>query len=263
MWWSRRSGLRYKRRGASRARTFERLESRQLMAVSTALRGGWLTITGDTANDNIAIVGTANPGEFVVFGRDGTTVNGIANGNVTIPGVTGNLTVRLNGGDDVLSMDSVFVARIIHIDTGDGNDAVAVGARSVVSSAGNLTINTDAGNDQVAELSYAVFVGGAHAVDLGAGDDTATLVGVSAVGGTHGALHNAPPVPSISVRGRDGNDSLLAIGVTARLELRLDGEEGSNSVALLTSAADLISVTTTSGNLYLDTNYSVTHVAIF
>src|SRR5688500_14821922 len=109
MWSKPRTRFRELTRTMNRARFFECLEPRQLMAVTTALNGGSLSITGDNANDNIAIVGTANPGEFVVVGRDGTTVNGVANGSVTIPGVTGNMAVDLNGGDDVLSMDSAFV----------------------------------------------------------------------------------------------------------------------------------------------------------
>jgi hypothetical protein len=241
---------------------FERLEDRQLMAVTTSLAGGSLTITGDSAADDIAIVGTARAGELVVYGNNGTFVNGTQNGLVTISGVSGDVTVDLNGGNDVLSMDSTYIAGAITINTGDGDDSVTLGAHSVVSPARDLAVNTGAGNDRVSELQYAVYVGGAHAVDLGAGDDVATLVGASAVGGRHALAFQHPGIPSVSLAGGDGNDSLLAIGVTARLQLYVQGGLGANSLAVLSSAGHTISVSAPGGTLYLDTVFAETAIYV-
>src|SRR5688500_13327149 len=96
------------RHSGVRGLAFETLESRQLMAVTAALNSGTLTITGDAAADDIAVVGTANPGEFTITGRNGTTVDGMA--SVTISGVTADLVVDLRDGDDVFDMDNVYIA---------------------------------------------------------------------------------------------------------------------------------------------------------
>ena len=54
------------------------------MAVSASFNGSSLTITGDGDSDTVAIVGTQNPGEFDVFGFNGTAVNGM--GSARFPG---------------------------------------------------------------------------------------------------------------------------------------------------------------------------------
>jgi hypothetical protein len=43
-----------------RTLAFEQFEPRRLMAVTTSLNNGSLSILGDSAGDDIAIVGTAN-----------------------------------------------------------------------------------------------------------------------------------------------------------------------------------------------------------
>jgi hypothetical protein len=244
-----------------RSFSFERLENRELMAVTTSLSRGTLSITGDDASDDIAIVGTATPGELVVKGRNGTLVDGIANGATTVSGVTFNLEVALNDGHDVLSMDDVYIAGSISIGTHDGDDVVTLGENGEVSPARALTINTGEGNDRVAELNYAVYVGGEHAVVLRGGDDIATLVGTSAVG----TVYLFSFATGIDVFGDAGNDSILATGLTAVQRIQINGGEGVNSTALLFSAAREIDVwnqyepntagTSGRSTVYLDTNY--------
>jgi len=252
-------------RGSSRSRWFrasyEQLESRQLMAVTTSLDRGTLTITGDDAADDIAIVGTSNPGELIITGRNGTLVNGVADGATTISGVSFSLEIALNGGNDVLSMDNVFIAGWISIGTSDGDDIVTLGQNGEVSPARFLGIDSGDGNDRVVELNYSVFVGGDHFVRLGGGHDIATLVGTSAVG----AVYSLSYASGIEVFGDGGNDSILATGVTAVHKIQLAGGEGINSTALLFSAAREIGIwnqyeANTAGipgrsTVYLDTNY--------
>jgi hypothetical protein len=248
---------------------FEALESRALMAVTTSLVNGTLTITGDAAADDIAVVGTENPGELTITGRNGTVVNDVENGSATISGVTGNLVVETMSGDDTLSLDNVFIAASIAITTDEGDDVVTLGAHAPVSPAVLLNIDTGAGDDQVYELNYAVFVGYAHSIRLGPGDDWATVIGASAAGGSYGRTSG---LPSISVIGQAGSDSILAIGLTASLGLQIDGNQGSNSLALLNSSADSISVISAndaddeipgSVTIYLDTNYSRMGIWVF
>jgi hypothetical protein len=101
----------FRRHNFERRLSFERFENRRLMAVTTSLANGTLTITGDDAADDIAIVGTANAGELTITGRNGTMVNGVPGGSITLSGVSDSLNVSLHGGDDALSLDNVFIGR--------------------------------------------------------------------------------------------------------------------------------------------------------
>jgi hypothetical protein len=101
MFWRQKSKTVRPKRFTTKRMGIEHLEDRRLMAVTTALNCGTLTITGDAAADDIAVVGTANPGEIAVTGRNGTTINGTPNGSVTIPGVTGDLELNLGDGDNI------------------------------------------------------------------------------------------------------------------------------------------------------------------
>jgi hypothetical protein len=232
------------------------------MAVTASLINGSLSIVGDDAADEIAIVGTANPGELTITGSNGTVVNGLANVAATIGGVIGGLAINSDGGDDVISLDNVFLAASIFITTGEGDDRVTLGARGEVSANGELDIDTGPGNDQVYELNHAVFVVGSNLINLGNGFDGASIIGASATGGAYGTafpLRNTKP--SISVTALDGQDNILAVGLTARITISLTGSGGS-SIALLYSSADGIDVFNGGGTTFLDTNYSVTSVNI-
>jgi hypothetical protein len=256
----------------------ERLEPRQLLAVTTSFANGLLTITGDGDADNIAIVGTATPGQLVVTGRPGTFVNNMDGGNVTISGVTDrllpsnpgggpravSLLVDLGDGNDTVSLDNAYIAGSINIVTGNGDDSVVIGQNGVLSPTGDLNIDTGAGNDRVSELNYAVFIAGANSISLGDGHNVATLVGVSGIGRpTYPYVFSAN---GISVGGGRGNDSILGVGLTAVQGLSIGGGGGGNSLALLFSAARSISISTTydpdtsaspgNNTYYLDTNYS-------
>src|SRR4051812_33771381 len=75
----------------------EPLETRSMLAVTTALTGGNLAIVGDGVNDNIAVVGSLD-GTITVTGKsdaDGnpTLINGVANGAAVIDSVFGDLSI--------------------------------------------------------------------------------------------------------------------------------------------------------------------------
>src|SRR5688572_25270350 len=123
MWRSNRS----KYRNLSQRRlSFEQFESRRLMAVTTSLSSGTLTITGDAAADDVAIVGTVNAGEITVIGRNGTLVDGVpqdGNGEsrVTISGVTADLIAEFGDGDNIINVDNVYLAGRMEIETETGD----------------------------------------------------------------------------------------------------------------------------------------------
>ena len=253
------SGLGGIARCGGRRLSFERLENRQLMAVGTSLFSGTLTITGDDTADNIEIMGTSRAGELRVTGRGGTAVNGVENGSATIPGVTGSLNVRLNGGNDVVAVDNVYLAGSLSITTGDGNDTVHLAGRHPVSPALDLTVSPGPGDDLVTQQNYGVLVGRDNIMLIVSGHDSVQLVGASARG-------------RIIANGGDGNDTLLGMGVTAGGQMVLAGAHGANGISLVNSSAHSLQVSTQyDGNIpgslgdnsiYLDTVFVQTEMRV-
>jgi hypothetical protein len=209
-----------------RALRFEQFELRQLMAVTTSLAGGILTVTGDTAADNLAIVGTTNPGELTITGRNGTVVNGVPDGSTTIPGVSSHLRINLGDGNNVVAIDNAYLAGGMDIISGEGADLITLGEFQPVSPANSLFIDTGDG-DNIVRLGvtrYSVFLAGAS-IHLGAGNDQAALYGASSTG-------------NISIAAAAGDDSLYAYGVTvSQGGLALLAEAGNNSLAAIASFA--------------------------
>jgi hypothetical protein len=196
------------------------------MAVTTSLSAGTLTITGDAAADDIAIVGTSNPGEFTVTGRNGTEVNGVANGSATIGGVSGDLVAILGDGHNAIRIDNVFTAGDISITTGTGDDRVTIGATNPVSPAGDLLITTGDGHDIVEEDTtiYNTFVVGVNRIQTGDGSDSISLYGASAIGG-------------IFINSGPRNDNVLVVGTTSAADLTILGANGTNSIAVIQSSS--------------------------
>jgi hypothetical protein len=158
---------------------FEQFESRRLMAVTTSLSAGTLTITGDAAADDIAVMWTGNWAELAVTGRNGTSVNGTPDGTATIGGVTADLVFLLGDGNNVLFINNTYIAGDIEITTGSGNDFIVLGSNAPVSPGRRLDVNTGDGNDLFSTLQ--VYVGESAAIDLGeGGSDRASLFRASA-----------------------------------------------------------------------------------
>jgi hypothetical protein len=231
------------------------------MAVITSLATGTgnLTISGDDAADDIQIVGTTRAGELRVTGRNGTLVNGVENGSASIPGVRGSLIVRLNGGNDRVTVDNVYLAGSISITTNEGDDIVHLAARHPVSPAVDLTVSPGPGNDLITQQNYGVLVGRDNIMLIVGGHDNVQLVGASARG-------------RIIVNGGDGNDTLLGTGVTATGQMLLAGEHGANGISLVNSSAHSLQVATHydgvitgsvgDNTIYLDTVFVQTEMRV-
>jgi hypothetical protein len=198
-----------------------------MMAVTTSLVAGELTITGDGDNDSIAILGTANPGELTITGSDGTSVNGTVNGSVTIGGVTSNLIVNLGAGNDNLTLNRVYIAGNIQIDTSDGADIVRLGNTAPVSPTQDLAIDTGAGNDQVLAEHGNVYVGARFEVFTGTEDDSIVIQGASAIAFS-------------DFQTREGNDRIFVGGYTTLSTIRTSGSEGIDHLTLRQSSADIV-----------------------
>jgi hypothetical protein len=254
----RRSIQRGPRRGQRRL-TFERLENRHLMAAGASLFNGVLTISSDEAGDDLAILGTGNPGELQVIGRNGATLNGVANATLTFFPVTSNVIVQMTGGDDVLSIDNAYIAGSFTILTGAGDDTIHVAANQPVSPAVDLVIGSGTGNDLVTQQNYGVFVGRDNVIITDTGNDDVQLVGASAAG-------------RILVQGVDGTDSLLGVGLTSVGSMVFHGGIGPNSIAVLFSSAQSLLVLSSNNdvdigdgannNIYLDTNFVRTEMRV-
>ena len=234
---------------------FETLESRRLTAITTSLNDGTLNIQGDAAADDIAIVGSATPGQVTVTGRNGTTVDGVVDGSTTVNGVRADLFIQLFGGDNVVSLDNLYIAGKIDVFSGDQSDVVTLGATSPVSPAGDLRISTAGGNDQiyVDTTVYNVFVVGKLIVYPGQGPDIVHMYGASALS-------------DIVIDDHDGPNSILVNGTTTASTLLVSTAEGDNDIAILYSAASaylnvdfnqsLTSLVGKNTNVYIDTVYS-------
>jgi hypothetical protein len=227
--------------------SFEQLESRKLMAVTTANFSGTLRIVGDAQSDDFAILGTGNPGEISVTGRNGTAIDGVVNGRTVIQGITDSLSVDLRDGDNVLSVGNVYLNGIIDIETWGGNDLVMFGEGGVVSSARYCDIDLGAGaRDEFRATNSNVFIG--ELVNVRSSTAfSAALVGLSTRG---------PLIVSASYA---ATNNILLNRVTAGTII-VTSPAAVNNVALFNSSAAFgsIEVNCASGqnSIYIDSCYS-------
>jgi len=138
---------------------------------------GTLHITGDERENNIIVI-RACCDKVLVTGRAETTVNGGA-GRVDVEGVTRDIAIRLNGGDDFLRVEmvsgSAALAKDLRIRAGKGDDIIELLGVAVQDS---TVIDLGDGNDIVFidgvlnpnEYVRPDFRGG-FSLDAGNGDD--------------------------------------------------------------------------------------------
>lgn len=151
----------------------ESLENRQLMAgdVAVALEGQWLTIHGDNLANQISIVQDAR-GNVTVAGQQGTLINGLPSVRFLTPALNA-MEVRMEGGDDVLSLRGVRLANDLFVEMGAGNDRVTTAATLPLVVGANAAFELGDGNDTI-QLSGSV-VGEDLNVNGGIGQMTANL----------------------------------------------------------------------------------------
>lgn len=207
---------------STRRLTLESLENREMLAgnVTVAVRGGLVTITGDDNANQVALYQQGD-GTFSLSGNDGEVFTG-----PTTNLVVRNLTVNLNGGDDIFTVSSqpdpqvfdVIPAEIlgtININGGTGFDAMFAGVIGRL--AGTLmvpavAISIDAGNEPVNSPDLVQVTNSSAAavtVNTWAGNDTVNLLNVFTLTTTVNT-----GVPSVRVGGAD-TDVVNMQGVTA------------------------------------------------
>jgi hypothetical protein len=180
----RQSGLRTQviRKSSRHAALLEALESRVLLSgtVTVTVQGHNLLITGDDASNDIVITGS-NGAYVIATGTNTTTIT-----NSPVTGITGKVTIRLNGGDDVVTFNGASFGSTqnhtscsLSIDGGAGDDAV-------------IFTNATCGSIQN-HITCPVTINGA------AGNNTVTLTGTTIVGSL--AITNAAGFDSLSSSG--------------------------------------------------------------
>jgi hypothetical protein len=132
---------------------------------------GDLTLTGDTRGNGVSVTAGLTPDTIIVTGLGNTTIDGQV--SVTLGGVTGNVTINLGQGDDVLLLGGAVqldVARNLTINLGRDDDVLDL---KNVTAAGTATISGAGGADAVT-LADAAFSRDLK-VNLGKGANSLTL----------------------------------------------------------------------------------------
>lgn len=167
--------------------------------VDAVNKGGSLVITGDGSPNGVFLDPGLNPDEFVVTPFFGTTVNGFPVPAV-ISGITRNVNVDLDDGDDDLIVNDAVVPSRLLVKLGTGNDTFDYTDGSVVGNAsvqggkgaddigistiavgGNLKIKSEGDADEIG-LDL-VTVGRNTTITSGDGDDTVFIGGSSQLNG--------------------------------------------------------------------------------
>lgn len=160
----------------------EGLETRALLAgdVTVSVLNGNLLIVGDSADNDITIEQGTTANSFIVTGigtvGGDTTINGAPSTTGTFTGVTHNITVRMNGGDDTVSvLADTLAPGNLSISLGSGDNTVAIGAGATITN--NLSITAAGGDDTVTVTDTTV--NGSANIETGGGDDDVTLTGLT------------------------------------------------------------------------------------
>jgi cyclophilin family peptidyl-prolyl cis-trans isomerase len=219
--------------------------------ITFTVTNGELVIPGTAAGDVVTLRGTGVAGQIQISGSAG---------DQTVDGVTGGIRIELGDGDDQVTIDNVYTAGAIIVDTGEGNDSVKMGADSASSSAKNFSIRLGGGSDslQVQRL----YVGGDLSIDGGAGNDMIVVAGVA---NNSQFWLGSSSVGATTLNGGDGDDTIQVSYSFIVGPWNVDGGSGNDAVSLVTSATNLaVAVAGGEGHdsLAIDTNYFVSTLTI-
>jgi hypothetical protein len=193
------------RRNRTTQLRIEALESRAMMAgnVTAAVVGGNLLIRGDNQFNDIAITAGPNPGDFLITGNNGTTVNG-SSAPITESGVTRNVMIAFKKAGCTLKI-------------GDSQD-------QTLSIPGQLAIGAGSGNNTI-DLEN-LQIGGNLNVGLGNGQNTLTVDSVTARAALIGA--------------GSGGDTVTISNTTVTKEFLVGTGNGSDTVTITGPGADAV-----------------------
>ena len=149
----------------------EALEDRIVPAgnVSAFVSGGVLHIWGDSQANQVWVAGIGD-NSAVVATLDGTNINGVHVAQ-RFDGILFAYDIHLQGGDDFLYVTGVSGKAGLFVDTGEGNDGVAVDNCCI----GGLTVITTGNGDDTVSIGMGKEF--ASTFNLGAGDDHMNIAG--------------------------------------------------------------------------------------
>ena len=207
--------------------------------VATLLPSGELDLTGDDLANDVQVDRDVVTKEFVVLGRNGTTINGGTEFRTL--GVK-SIRAVMNGGDDVLAVAAFTLKKNFYADLGDGNNTLSLyhvicrGRVNVYGGAGNDTIKVEAGSDLLVGGLLQANDGTNHVavtdstvrgrlrILTGSGDD---LVEMHHDGFTTDA--------SLSIRTGAGNDVVDYLGCTFQCPVETLTSSGVDTINIMTS----------------------------
>jgi hypothetical protein len=196
--------------------------------VQVNLEGSLITILGDNAANSILISQSAT-GDFVVTGRTGTTVNGLP--SVRFPRLQLNAAeVRMEGGNDFVTLRGVVTANDLFIDLGAGADRLTTAGPVAVGA--NLTIEGSEGSDTVQLTDVTVFED--MAINGGQGALRAVLAGINAG-------------KSMNIIAEDGNDTVSVSESTVDQVLSIESKGGANRISVSSVLAFSMMITSEAG----------------
>ena len=174
--------------------TIEVLEERNLLSgsVTASIVAGDLIVTGDVAANEVRILDNGEGG-LVVVGQGGTEINGVADGRFDTTTTTPDaVEITLSGGDDVLDFRGSNLTGDVTVTAANGNDTLEflqADGQILNVNGGNDTNSIKLGQSNFLRLIYnggavtdtieivASSIGESSNINLGEGDDTATVRG--------------------------------------------------------------------------------------
>lgn len=198
---------------------FEGLERREVLAagvvdvqIAPFVAVGTLNLDGDGSNNEVDIQQTVNVGEYLIQGKNGTLLSinggaGVTFPSLTVNGITGDISVALEAGDDIFRFlgtaaggDSSIPVDLI-IDNDDGSDRNTIDSVLIN---GDLSVTKVLGSTGYSELHIIdSTVIGFTTIDNtggGTGGDTSTEINNSWLQG------NGGPAPALTLTNSSGKD---------------------------------------------------------
>jgi hypothetical protein len=224
-------------RKINRRLRFEGLEARAMLTgtVTATAEGGFLTITGDNAANSITVRQTTNPGDGTITIQIqglGTKINNLDTGgtsnSATFTGVT-DISVAMNGGNDLLAMNNMTVPNTLSVDMGDGNDILTMSNVHEQLSGG---VTEGVVHATAVKAAAKAHVDGDASITLGTGNDIAVLTNVTSAG-------------DFMFDAGDGRDVVVLNKITAGTP----GSANTLSVDMGTGGLDILTVSNSSADV--------------
>ncbi len=229
----------------------ESLENRIALAgdVVAALEGSLLVVAGDNLANELSITQNA-AGDVTLLGLNGTTVNGLSSLTLANP-LLNSAEIRMEGGNDKLTVTGLRTSTDLNIDLGAGNDAANV----VANAGGNLSVKGEVGNDTVTVRGTRVGID--LNVEMGTGTANVNLRN-SNIGGNTTVITdvlndrvtaaNLRMGGDLSIETKEGADNVQASLITARSFTAITDKGADIVTATDVRVSDDVNVETSTGD---------------